>query len=54
MFTFDYVYGSSGQRSSRIYEECVDPLVNALCQGYNGTVLAYGQVKLYFLIMNSD
>uniref|UniRef100_A0A162A4H0 Kinesin motor domain-containing protein n=1 Tax=Daucus carota subsp. sativus TaxID=79200 RepID=A0A162A4H0_DAUCS len=42
-FTFDYVFGSSGQRSSRIYEECVAPLVDALCQGYNGTVLAYGQ-----------
>ncbi|KAL8131058.1 hypothetical protein AgCh_007114 [Apium graveolens] len=43
VFTFDYVYGSSGQHSSRIYEECVAPLVDALCQGYNGTVLAYGQ-----------
>ncbi|KAL1821827.1 hypothetical protein ACET3Z_016696 [Daucus carota] len=42
-FTFDYVFGSSGQHSSRIYEQCVAPLVDALCNGYNGTVLAYGQ-----------
>ncbi|KAL8132405.1 hypothetical protein AgCh_008054 [Apium graveolens] len=47
VFTFDYVYGSSGQHSSQIYEECVAPLVDALCQGYNGTVLAYGQAAKF-------
>lgn len=43
VFTFDYVFGSGGYASSRIFDECVAPLVEALFQGYNGTVLAYGQ-----------
>ncbi|CAK8568183.1 unnamed protein product [Lathyrus sativus] len=42
-FTYDYVYGSTGQSSSAIYYECVAPLVDALFNGYNATVLAYGQ-----------
>lgn len=29
---------------SVIFEECVAPLVEGLFQGYNATVLAYGQV----------
>lgn len=44
-FTFDYVYGSTASPSSSIFEDCVAPLVDGLFQGYNGTVLAYGQVK---------
>lgn len=43
-FTFDYVYGSTGSPSSDMFEECVAPLVDGLFQGYNATVLAYGQV----------
>jgi len=27
-----------------MFEECVAPLVDGLFQGYNATVLAYGQV----------
>uniref|UniRef100_A0A5B7AUA4 Kinesin motor domain-containing protein n=1 Tax=Davidia involucrata TaxID=16924 RepID=A0A5B7AUA4_DAVIN len=42
-FTFDYVFGSTGYPSSRIFEESVASLVDALFNGYNGTVLAYGQ-----------
>ncbi|KAL2317622.1 hypothetical protein Fmac_031498 [Flemingia macrophylla] len=42
-FTYDYVYGSTGSRSSAIYDDCVAPLVDALFNGYNATVLAYGQ-----------
>ncbi|KAL8243151.1 hypothetical protein R6Q59_009409 [Mikania micrantha] len=42
-FTFDYVYGSTGSPYSRIFEDCVEPLVDALFHGYNATVLAYGQ-----------
>ncbi|KAI3672531.1 hypothetical protein L6452_38620 [Arctium lappa] len=42
-FTFDYVYGSTGVPSSRIFDDCVAPLVDALFSGYNATVLAYGQ-----------
>ncbi|GLT79917.1 hypothetical protein SLA2020_513850 [Shorea laevis] len=42
-FTYDYVYGGGGSSSSRIYDDCVAPLVDALFHGYNATVLAYGQ-----------
>ena len=44
-FTFDHVYGSTGSPSSAMFEECIAPLVDGLFQGYNATVLAYGQVK---------
>lgn len=43
-FTFDHVFGSTGHPSSRIFDDCVAPIVDALFHGYNGTVLAYGQV----------
>jgi len=44
-FTFDYVYGNGGSPSVEMFEECVAPLVDGLFQGYNATVLAYGQVR---------
>lgn len=44
-FTFDHVYGSTGSPSLAMFEECVAPLVDGLFQGYNATVLAYGQVE---------
>lgn len=43
-FSFDHVYGSTGSPSSAMFEECVSPLLDGLFQGYNATVLAYGQV----------
>lgn len=44
-FTFDHVYGSTtGSPASSMFDECIVPLVNGLFQGYNATVLAYGQV----------
>ncbi|KAJ1690013.1 hypothetical protein LUZ63_014168 [Rhynchospora breviuscula] len=43
VFTYDYVYGSSGSQPSQLFEECVVPLVDTLLCGYNATVLAYGQ-----------
>ena len=43
-FTFDHVYGSTGSPSSAMFDECVVSLVDGLFQGYNATVLAYGQV----------
>uniref|UniRef100_A0A0D9VKX5 Kinesin motor domain-containing protein n=1 Tax=Leersia perrieri TaxID=77586 RepID=A0A0D9VKX5_9ORYZ len=43
VFTYDNVYGSTGTPSSSIFEECVNPLIDALFRGYNATVLAYGQ-----------
>eukprot|EP00250_Pteridium_aquilinum_P009656 c18833_g1_i1 orf=575-3943(-) len=42
-FTFDHVYGSMATPPTRIFEECVSPLVDGLFHGYNATVLAYGQ-----------
>lgn len=47
-FTFDHVYGSTGSPSSAMFDECIAPLVDGLFQGYNATVLAYGQVKIIF------
>lgn len=44
-FTFDHVYGSTASPSAAMYQECVAPLVDGLFQGYNATVLAYGQVN---------
>ncbi|CAG9460902.1 unnamed protein product [Pedinophyceae sp. YPF-701] len=41
-FAYDRAYGiNSTQRA--IYEECVMGMVRAACEGYNATVLAYGQ-----------
>ncbi|GAB4862075.1 Kinesin-like protein KIN-4C, variant 3 [Ancistrocladus abbreviatus] len=42
-FTYDYVFGNGAIPSSEIFDKCVAPLIEALLQGYNGTVLAYGQ-----------
>lgn len=42
-FNFDYVFGPSATPSSRLFDECVLPLVDGLFKGYNATVLAYGQ-----------
>ncbi|KAK1427849.1 hypothetical protein QVD17_16547 [Tagetes erecta] len=47
-FTFDYVYGTTGSPSTRIFHDCVEPLVDALFHGYNTTVFAYGQVCTNF------
>ncbi|KAK9067039.1 hypothetical protein SSX86_014363 [Deinandra increscens subsp. villosa] len=42
-FIFDHVYGGGGSPSSNMFEECAVPLLDALFQGYNGTIIAYGQ-----------
>ncbi|KAJ8440068.1 hypothetical protein Cgig2_025267 [Carnegiea gigantea] len=44
-FSFDYVFGNGAIPCSKIFDECVAPLVEALFKGYNGTVLAYGQFE---------
>ena len=41
-FTYDFVYGSDSTQS-QLYEEAVRPLVDGCFNGYNATVLAYGQ-----------
>lgn len=42
-FTFDHVFAPRDRQAS-IYQECVSPLVAAHLDGYNTTILAYGQV----------
>jgi hypothetical protein len=44
-FTYDYVYDVHAQQSS-VYNSCVRVLVDGLFDGYNATVLAYGQVRV--------
>ncbi|KAI3785093.1 hypothetical protein L1987_44205 [Smallanthus sonchifolius] len=43
-FIFDHVYGGGGSPSGNMFEECAVPLLDALFQGYNGTIIAYGQI----------
>ncbi|KAG9148122.1 hypothetical protein Leryth_003697 [Lithospermum erythrorhizon] len=52
-FTFDHVYGSTGSLSAAMFKECVAPLVEGLFQGYNATVLAYGQQQIEFQLQVS-
>ncbi|XP_024392703.1 uncharacterized protein [Physcomitrium patens] len=41
-FTFDHVFSPVISQED-VYNECVKPLVESCCAGYNATVLAYGQ-----------
>ncbi|KAI8337282.1 P-loop containing nucleoside triphosphate hydrolase protein [Chlamydoabsidia padenii] len=41
-FTFDHVYPPLTEQA-KVYETCVIPLVHNFLEGYNATVLAYGQ-----------
>lgn len=40
-FKFDNILHNSSQET--VYEECAVPIVKSLLDGYNGTILAYGQ-----------
>jgi len=42
-FTFDHVFDQNSKQQA-IYEQCVKELVDGTFEGYNATVLAYGQV----------
>lgn len=44
-FTYDFVYDTH-ENQQTIYENCASSLVTGALQGYNATVLAYGQVYL--------
>ena len=44
VFTFDGVYGTAS-KTEDIYCEIVRPIVDGVLEGYNGTVLAYGQTS---------
>lgn len=47
------MYGNGGSAASAMFGECIGPLVDGLFQGYNATVLAYGQVmKKVSLVLN--
>lgn len=48
-FTFDYIYGEKGSPPASMFRDCIAPLVDGLFQGYNGTVLAYGQVHKFLI-----
>ncbi len=43
-FTFDSIYDASCTQRG-IYDDSVRPIVDAVIDGYNGTVFAYGQVR---------
>jgi len=42
MFTFDHAYDCNSCQED-IYDECAQPLVQNVMEGYNGTIFAYGQ-----------
>lgn len=43
-FTYDYVFDTNTQQED-VYSTCVEALVDGSLEGYNATVLAYGQVR---------
>nr|CAD7203553.1 unnamed protein product [Timema douglasi] len=43
-FTYDYVF-DTGTPQSQVYDTCVECLVDGSLEGYNATVLAYGQLS---------
>ena len=47
-FTFDAVFGDNCTQR-HIYNVCASPVVEAVLDGYNGTIFAYGQVLDYEL-----
>lgn len=46
LFTYDYVFDTE-EIQTNIYDACVSQLVEGALEGYNATVLAYGQVKFF-------
>ena len=42
-FTFDDVFGLASEQC-QVYDTCVSDLVEATLEGFNATILAYGQV----------
>ena len=47
-YTFDYVFDTESHQL-QVFEEAVLPLIDRFFEGYNATVLAYGQVHLIFM-----
>lgn len=46
-FTFDYVF-DIGTHQQKVYDHCVKNLIEGTFEGFNATVLAYGQVCYSF------
>lgn len=46
-FTFDYVFDMESSQEE-IYKKCAECLVSGSLEGYNATVLAYGQVTHFY------
>eukprot|EP00192_Tetraselmis_astigmatica_P007551 CAMPEP_0117661078 /NCGR_PEP_ID=MMETSP0804-20121206/7350_1 /TAXON_ID=1074897 /ORGANISM="Tetraselmis astigmatica, Strain CCMP880" /LENGTH=787 /DNA_ID=CAMNT_0005467931 /DNA_START=277 /DNA_END=2640 /DNA_ORIENTATION=+ len=42
-FPFDKVYGEGAAPGSELFDDCVAPLMDGLFEGFNATILAYGQ-----------
>lgn len=47
-FTFDVVLDESSNQND-VYESCVSNLVDKFTEGYNATILAYGQTVCFIL-----
>lgn len=47
-FQFDYVFDSTSSQDD-VYERLMKPLIRDLFQGFNASLLCYGQTGLYFL-----
>ena len=50
-FSFDYIFDDDASQKV-VYDSCVKPLLLNFVDGFNATILAYGQVikKNYFII----
>lgn len=44
-FTYDYIFDMDSQQDA-IYASCTEKLIEGCFEGYNATVLAYGQASL--------
>ena len=43
-YAFDYIFGEQA-RTDEVYQKVVAPIVEKSLQGFNGTVLCYGQTS---------
>ena len=43
-FTFDYIFSPSCKQK-QVYEIAAKPVITAIFEGFNGTILAYGQTS---------
>ena len=48
-FTYDYVFDMEHDQET-VYETCARNLVEGSLEGYNATILAYGQVSVSVII----